>query len=57
MAIDDPSARGHEPGGIATEGRQRLRRLADEQRLVRAGGPGDVAEALDRVHRLGRYEA
>ena len=38
------------PGRIEPQSGQRAGRLPHDQGRVRAGGPGDVAEPLDRVH-------
>lgn len=51
MPVYESAAGRQQPGRIITKRAQRQGGLLHEQRLVYPGGPGDVTEPLDRVHR------
>ena len=50
MPLDDPTAGNDQSGRVEVQRSQRVRRLLDQRRRIRALGPRDVAEMLDRMH-------
>ena len=51
MAVDDAAAGGDQPGRVIAKAARAWAVSRTSSRLVGAGGPGHVAEPLDRVHR------